>query len=106
MGSMAWIGSRQTAEPHKLRRALCVLMSDRPMPAALREISGAGAWLETSARPPQGSRVTLRHPDAGLIDAEVMAHDLIGLRLAFDRDEKAVAFALAAIAADMSWPGV
>jgi hypothetical protein len=104
MGSMTWIGERKTAEPHRLRRSLCVLMAERPMPAAIREISGNGAWLETSARPPSGSRVMLRHPDAGTIEAEIIAHDRIGLRIAFDRDEKAVAFALAAIAADMSWP--
>ena len=104
MGSMTWIDDRDTATPHRLRRSLCLIVADRPMPAALREVSGAGAWVETPARPPQGARVTLRHPDAGTIEAEVVAHDLIGLRLAFGRDERAVAFALAVIAADMSWP--
>ena len=104
MGSMTWIDSTDTTEPHRLRRSLCLLVSDRPVPAALREVSGAGAWVETAARPAQGARVLLRHPEAGTIEAEVIAHDVIGLRLAFGRDETAVAFALAVIAADMSWP--
>jgi hypothetical protein len=101
---MISIDKARVAGPHRLHRSLCLLLGDRPMPAALREISGAGAWLETTARPPQGSSVTLRHPDAGAIEAVVVAHDVIGLRLAFSRDETAVAFALAVIAADMSLP--
>jgi hypothetical protein len=104
MVSMTSIDRMEKTKPHRLRGLLCLLLADRPMPAALREISGAGAWLETTARPPQGSRVTLRHPDAGSIEADVVAHDVIGLRLAFARDETAVAFALAVIAADMSRP--
>ena len=104
MGSMISIDRTGVAKPHRLRGSLCLLLADRPMPAALREISGAGAWLETTARPATGMRVTLRHPDAGAIEAEVIAHDVIGLRLAFGRDEAAVAFALAVIAADMSRP--
>jgi hypothetical protein len=102
---MVSIDKTATAKPHQLRGALCLLLADRPMPAALREISGAGAWLETAARPQQGTRVNLRHPEAGTIEAEVVAHDVIGLRLAFGRDEASVAFALAVIAADMSRPG-
>lgn len=103
MGALVSIGTARAA-PHRLHGQLCLLLADRPMPAALREISGAGAWLETTARPPQGSRVTLRHPEAGSIDADIVAHDVIGLRIAFARDEQAVAFALAVIAADMSRP--
>ncbi|HEY0270126.1 MAG TPA: hypothetical protein VGC10_03955 [Sphingomonas sp.] len=101
---MVPIGTATAGAPHRLRGSLCLLLADRPMPAALREISGAGAWLETNARPAQGTRVTLRHPDAGSIEADVVAHDVIGLRLAFARNEEAVAFALAVIAADMSRP--
>ncbi len=83
------------------RRPLCLLLADRPMPAALRGVSGAGAWIETPARPACGARVVLRHPHAGLIAGEVVGHDKEGLHLAFDRSEAAVAFALAAIAAEM-----
>ncbi len=86
------------------RRPLCLLIADRPMPAALRGVSGAGAWIETPARPACGAQVRLRHPDAGTIAGEVVGHDKEGLHLAFDRSEAAVAFALAAIAADMISP--
>ena len=34
---------------------MCVLIGDAPAPAALREVSASGAFLETNARPPLGS---------------------------------------------------
>lgn len=86
------------------RRPLCLLIAERPMPAALRGVSGAGAWIETPARPACGARVVLRHPAAGSIAGEVVGHDKEGLHLAFDRSESAVAFALAAIASEMISP--
>lgn len=89
---------------HWRRRPLCLLIADRPVPAALREISGAGALIETHLRPELGSSVSLRHPEAGTIDAKVIGHDKEGVRLAFDRGEAAIAFALTAITADMSRP--
>jgi hypothetical protein len=103
MGSWMQIAQDEGMRPTG-RRPLCLLLADRPTPAALREVSGAGAWIETHARPECGSRVQLRHPDAGTIAGEVIGHDKEGLRLAFDRSEAAVAFALAAITADMSCP--
>jgi hypothetical protein len=91
------------------RRRMCVLIADGGLdpavaPAALREISATGAFLETNARPPLGSAVELHHPEAGAIEATVcsLAHD--GIALGFDCGEQSVAFALAAIAADMSRP--
>jgi hypothetical protein len=45
--------------------------------------------------------VTLRHPQAGTVAAEVIGQDRQGLQLRFDRSEASVAFALAVIAADM-----
>ncbi|PXA84496.1 hypothetical protein DMC47_40345 [Nostoc sp. 3335mG] len=83
------------------RRPLCLLLADRPLPVALREVSGAGAWIETHARLDMGMAVTLRHPQAGTVSAEVIGQDLQGLQLRFDRSEGSVAFALAVIAADM-----
>lgn len=105
MGSRQWLVREEAMASHWRRRPLCLLIADRPVPAALREISGAGALVETHIRPDLGNTVTLRHPDAGTIAAQVIGHDKEGLRLAFDRSEAAVAFALAAITADMSRPG-
>ncbi len=86
------------------RRRMCVLISDTASPAALRTISAKAAILETNARPKVGSRVELRHPEAGTIHAEVRALSDDGVTIAFDYGEQSVAFALAAIAADMSRP--
>lgn len=87
------------------RRRMCILISDSPAPAALREVSGAGAFLETNARPLLGSTVALHHPDAGAIRGKVTELALDGIRLAFDASEPAIAFALGAVAADMTKPG-
>jgi len=86
------------------RRRMCVLIADRPAPAALREISAAGAFLETNARPPLGASVELHHPEAGAIMAEVRSLADDGIGIGFSCGERSVAFALAAIAADMSRP--
>jgi hypothetical protein len=87
------------------RRRMCMLIADTPAPAALREVSAGGAFLETNLRPPLGARVELRHPDAGSIFGEVRALADDGIGIAFTYGERSVAFALAAIAADMSRPG-
>ena len=83
---------------------MCVLIAGKPAPAALRTISATGAFLETNVRPALGSRVELHHPDAGAIEGavEAVCHD--GIRLGFACTEQSVAFALAAITADMSKP--
>lgn len=88
------------------RRALCVLVDGGETMAALREIDGRGAFIETAATPPLGHRVTLRHPDAGAMAARVVAHAADGVRLAFEGREAGLAFALAAIVSDMSRPGI
>lgn len=104
MGASAGLGKRSSMASRWRRRRMCVLIADRTSPAALREVSAAGAFLETNARPPLGARVELRHPEAGAIMAIVrsLADDGIGLRFACG--EASVAFALAATAADMSRP--
>ena len=86
------------------RRPMCVLIADLPVPAALRDVSATGAFLETNARPALGSDVELHHPEAGAICGTVrsLAHD--GIAIAFICGEQSVAFALAAITADMSRP--
>ena len=86
------------------RRRMCVLISDQPAPAALREVSAAGAFLETNARPAIGASVELHHPEAGAILAQVNSISDDGIGIGFECGEHSVAFALAAIAADMSRP--
>jgi hypothetical protein len=86
------------------RRRMCVLVGDAPAPAALREVSASGAFLETNARPPLGSSVELHHPEAGAITATVRAIVTDGIALAFHCGEGSMAFALAAITSDMSRP--
>lgn len=86
------------------RRRMCVLIHEHPAPAALRDVSATGAFLETNVRPEIGQRIELHHPEAGAISGLVysLAHDGIGI--GFDCGDRSVAFALAAIASDMSRP--
>jgi hypothetical protein len=86
------------------RRRMCILHTDRPSPAAIRTISARGAFLETNERPPLGSRASLHHPDAGVIEGEIRSLAQDGVELVFRGDAPAVAFALAAIGADMTRP--
>jgi hypothetical protein len=86
------------------RRRMCVLVAGAPAPAALRSICASGAFLETNARPALGDSVELRHPEAGTIAATIRGIAPDGVELAFLCSEASVAFALAAIAADMTRP--
>lgn len=86
------------------QRRMCVLSCGDAYPAALRSVSAAGAFVETNARPALGDAVSLAHPEAGTIPAHVNALHTDGIALRFAADEAACAFALAAIAADMSRP--
>ncbi|HEX8379180.1 MAG TPA: PilZ domain-containing protein [Allosphingosinicella sp.] len=83
---------------------MCILIAEAPAPAALRSVSASGAFLETNARPALGDRVELRHPEAGAIRATVRSLAPDGVELGFVFGEDSVAFALAAIAADMTRP--
>lgn len=86
------------------RRTMCTLVAGQTAAATLREVSAAGAVLQTVARPALGDTVELRHPDAGTIFGQVRAIREDGIALCFSCSERSVAFALAAIAADMSRP--
>lgn len=86
------------------QRRMCLILADQPAPAAIRHISARGAFLETNARPPLGSSIELRHPDAGTIHGQVISVGLDGIDIAFICGPRSVAFALAAIGADMSRP--
>ncbi|HEY0149321.1 MAG TPA: hypothetical protein VGB70_09975 [Allosphingosinicella sp.] len=104
MAAQAKIGSTKAMASPWRRRRMCVLVADMPAPAALREVSARGAFLETNARPPLGADVELRHPEAGSIRGTVYAVATDGVRLGFPCSEASVAFAVAAITADMSRP--
>src|SRR3954468_3560544 len=103
MGATAKIGGTQMASPGR-RRRMCVLIAGEPAPAALRTISATSAFLETNIRPLLGSRAELHHADAGAIEGSVQAVGHDGVRIGFACTEQSVAFALAAITADMSQP--
>ena len=103
MGAIGRIG-RQAMATRWRRRSMCVLLAETPAPGALRSVSATCAFLETNARPAPGSRVELRHPEAGTIEGRVRALAEDGIELAFACSEASVAFALAAITADMSRP--
>jgi hypothetical protein len=104
VGAPQSLDSRTLMATRWRRRRMCVLIADLPAPAALREISAGGAFLETNARPPLGAKVELRHPHAGSIFGEVRSLAEDGVGIGFVYGEHSVAFALAAIAADMSRP--
>jgi len=104
MGATARIGDgTRMASPWR-RRRMCVLVAGEAAPAALRSVSARGAVLETNVRPAPGSQIELHHPEAGAIEGLVDAIGTDGIYVAFACTEHSVAFALAAIAADMSSP--
>lgn len=85
------------------RRRICELrIGDQIQMAALRDVSGGGALLEIHQPPMLGAEVELRHPDAGTIVGHVSEIGEGRIRIGFDGRENAVAFALGAIAADMT----
>lgn len=104
MAAVGRIGSGSRMASRWRRRRMCILVAGAAAPAALRSISASGAFLETNARPALGDPVELRHPDAGAIDAVVRSLSPDGVEIGFPLDESSMAFALAAIAADMTRP--
>ncbi|HEX8622363.1 MAG TPA: PilZ domain-containing protein [Allosphingosinicella sp.] len=104
MAAVGRIGEGSRMATRWRRRRMCVLVAGAAAPAGLRSISASGAFLETNARPAPGDRVELRHPEAGAIEATVRGLAPDGVELAFPLGEASVAFALAAIAADMTRP--
>lgn len=92
---------RSMATPWR-RRRMCVIHADAPSPAALESVSGRGATIRSNASPECGTKIRLVHPAAGEIIAEVHAISEAGIELSFACDEESVAFALSAVAADMT----
>lgn len=104
MGAMRSFTGRSGMASRWRRRRMCVLVHGHPAPAALRDVSATGAFLETNVRPALGERIELHHPEAGTIIGKVRALADDGIGIGFDYGDRSVAFALAAIAADMSRP--
>ncbi len=90
------------ASPWRRRRVCQLVVCEVSESVALRQIDARGARLDTLSPPALGSTVVLLHPDAGSIQARVAEISDNGIRVAFDRNEASVAFALAAITADMT----
>ena len=104
MSAVRILNSRSSMASPWRRRRMCVLVAGEAAPAALREVDATGAFLETGARPRLGATVELRHPEAGSITGKVRAIADDGIAISFPAGERSVAFALAAVAADMSRP--
>lgn len=104
MGAQTELSADKAMTTRWRQRRMCVLTCGGTHPAALRSVSAAGAFLETNARPDLGDAVSLCHPEAGTISGRVDAVHADGIALVFDGDVPACAFALGAIAADMSQP--
>ena len=96
-------GAPVMASPWR-RRRMCILTAEGPVPALLSGITATGATLETNSRPCPGTSIELNHPDAGTIRGSVNSVSAEGIKVAFVLSEASVAFALAAITADMSRP--
>lgn len=103
MGAWVDIGAGGAMATRWRRRRPCLLVGAGE--ASIVALSGRGVDLDTRTRPALGSPVTLSHPDAGTIVGTVDAHRAGGISLRLDGGEAAVAFALAAILADMSRAG-
>lgn len=85
------------------RRRICELLAEgQCIKGALVDISGSEARLDTDLALALGSEVELHHPYAGSITGRVSEISERGIRISLDRQEGAVAFALGAIAADMT----
>src|SRR5262245_29464079 len=104
MGAVRRLGNKTRMATPWRRRRMCVLVAGKPSPAALRDVTARGAFLETAARPRVGAKVELHHPEAGAIEGKVWAIAADGIAIAFTCSERSVAFALAAIVADMTSP--
>lgn len=103
MGALVELNAREAMVTRWRRRTRVLVLGD-DAPATMRALSATAVALVTEARPAIGASVSLRHPDAGTIEGRVAAHRADGVTLSLPGDERAMAFALTAIAADMSRP--
>lgn len=90
------------ASPWRRRRVCTLAHGGTEISVALRGIDGRGAQIDIDEAPRLGSRVELRHPEAGSIGAVVNEIGRGTMRIGFDGSEHALAFALRAIASDMT----
>ncbi|KQX18795.1 hypothetical protein ASD39_19820 [Sphingomonas sp. Root50] len=93
------------ASPWRRRRICQLIVDGIALPVALRDVDARGARLDIAIPLALRSPVELRHPEAGAIRARVSEFGDGGIRIAFDGGEASVAFALAAITADMTSGG-
>lgn len=93
---------RRTGPRYESGRRCALRIDGAEHPGTLRNVSAAGAFVETARPVAVGDILTLLHPEAGQIAAHVTRVAADGAALAFTVGEHAVTFALAAICADMT----
>lgn len=101
-GGVHRLASGRTFTRYRSKRVCVLVAGTRRDAARMRNVSAAGATLETLSRPPLGDIVSLQHPEAGEISARVSRHTRDGIGLSFEVDEAAVSFAVLALAIDMT----
>jgi hypothetical protein len=79
----------------------CVLLGTSPIAAVVSSVSGNKAFVLTDGGPAIGDRIELHHPVAGMIIGNVVERLTRGVAIAFNAGDRAVAFALAALARDV-----
>jgi hypothetical protein len=102
VGAPQSLESRTSMATRWRRRRMCMLIADRPAPAALREVSPVAPSSKPTHAPRSARSSSCAIPDAGSITGQVRSIADDGIGIAFSFGERSVAFALAAIAADMT----
>jgi hypothetical protein len=79
----------------------CVLLGKSPTLAFVSDVSGNKAIVDTAVGLDIGERIELHHPVAGVIIGNVVERLTRGVAIAFNAGDRAVAFALTALARDL-----
>lgn len=96
-------GANRRIAPRYWANGQCIIRtSDGPVAGRLRDISAAGAFIETLHGIAVDTAVSLEHPAAGRVDARVARQTDDGISLSFALSDSTVTFALKVIAAEIS----
>jgi hypothetical protein len=105
--SESHFGVRPGADRRRLPRQplalACVIDSDgQQFRGCLRDVSAAGAFVETDCPSHIGAQIAIREHDAGLIAGHIVRRETTGIAVHFRYNEQAVTFALRAVGASMA----